>query len=401
MEILAPRRALAAAGAALLLAGCGAAGSSAPKTVRAQGSTLTIYLSAPGHVASAPALADVLDAERLAFAQQAPRAEHHFHLRLRELTEAKPSDDARAAIQDSSAIAYLGELLPGASADSAGITNAEDLLQVSPTDTALELTESTPAIPGAPQRYYESLSTYGRTFARVVPSDRAEARADAAELERLGVRSVYITGDSSEYSRAFSYALRHDLPSSIRASATLRGADAVFYTGVSARGALAAFAAAARTDPSAYLLGSSPLALLAGAGGAGGSGGAGAPAGPLAGIGAVARRIYISQPGFLPSALNAPARAFVRAFRARYGHTPAAEAVFGYEAMSAVLDAIAAAGAKADDRSTVVGDFFSLRVRNSPLGTFSIRPTGDITIAPFVIDRVRGGRLAPSAALQG
>src|SRR5579875_1184410 len=211
MEILAPRRALAAAGAALLLAGCGAAGSSAPKTVGAQGSTLTIYLSAPGHVASAPALADVLDAERLAFAQQAPRAEHHFHLRLRELTEAKPSDDARAAIQDSSAIAYLGELLPGASADSAGITNAEDLLQVSPTDTALELTESTPAIPGAPQRYYESLSTYGRTFARVVPSDRAEARADAAELERLGVRSVYITGDSSEYSRAFSYALRHDL----------------------------------------------------------------------------------------------------------------------------------------------------------------------------------------------
>jgi branched-chain amino acid transport system substrate-binding protein len=385
MEILAPRRALAAAGAALLLAGCGAAGASAPKTVRARGSTLTIYLSAPGRVASDPALADVLDAERLAFAQLAPHAERHFHLRLRELTALKPSDNARAAIQDSSAIAYLGELIPGASADSAGITNAEDLLQVSPTDTALELTESTPAIPGAPQRYYESLSTYGRTFARVVPTDRAEARADAAELKRLGVRSVYIAGDSSEYSRAFGYALRADLPASIHVAATPRGAGAVFYTGVSPSTAARVFAAAARVDPSAYLFGSSPLALLAGAGGSS----------PLA------SRVYVSQPGFLPSALNAPARAFVRAFRARYGHAPATEAVFGYEAMSAVLAAIAAAGAKADDRSTVIGDFFSLRMRSSPLGAFSIKPSGDTTIAPFVLDRVRGGRLAPSAALQG
>ena len=69
---------------------------------------------------------------------------------MKVLHGAKPSDNARTAIQDSTAIAYLGEILPGASADSLGIVNDQDILQVSPTDTAVELTQSTPAVPGAP-----------------------------------------------------------------------------------------------------------------------------------------------------------------------------------------------------------------------------------------------------------
>ena len=35
------------------------------------------------------------------------------------------------------------------------------------TDTALELTQATAAIPSAPGAYYEARSTYGQTFARV------------------------------------------------------------------------------------------------------------------------------------------------------------------------------------------------------------------------------------------
>ena len=65
-------------------------------------------------------------------------------------TGRKLSDNARQAIGDSSSIAYLGELTPGASADTIGITNAEDLLQVSPTDTAVELTQVSPAVPNSP-----------------------------------------------------------------------------------------------------------------------------------------------------------------------------------------------------------------------------------------------------------
>ena len=42
------------------------------------------------------------------------------------------SEQARTVIQDKTSIAYLGEVVPGSSAASLGITNALDILQVSP-----------------------------------------------------------------------------------------------------------------------------------------------------------------------------------------------------------------------------------------------------------------------------
>ena len=84
-------------------------------------------------------------------------------------------------LEDKSAIAYLGELVPHSSFASLGITNALDMLQVTPTDTALELTQATPAVSGAPDIYYQSRSTYGQTFARVVPTSGREAKAQVEE----------------------------------------------------------------------------------------------------------------------------------------------------------------------------------------------------------------------------
>ena len=95
-------------------------------------------------------------AEQLAFS---PGSVGSYSLQLKVVKDQTISDQARTAIQDDSAIAYLGEVVPHSSYASFGITNANDILQVSPTDTALELTQSTPAIPGAPDMYYQSLST--------------------------------------------------------------------------------------------------------------------------------------------------------------------------------------------------------------------------------------------------
>ena len=118
------------------------------------------------------------------------------------LTHNKISDNARQAIGDTGhAIAYLGEVLPGASADSIGITNAQGLLQVSPTDTAAELTQKVPTVPNSPNKFYESLGTYGRTFARVVPTTKVEAVALVHEMQLRGVKSVFVTDDGSEYGR--------------------------------------------------------------------------------------------------------------------------------------------------------------------------------------------------------
>ena len=180
----------------------GLAGCTAPASnVSVTGTSLTIYASVPPHGAGGQQAQDVLDAEQLAF-QQAGSQVGSFKLKLVRVDGNEPSADARTAIQDTSAIAYIGELTSGASADSVGITNAQGLLQVSPTDTAVALTQSTPAVPNAPNRYYESLSTYGRTFARVVPNATQEAKAQVSEMQALHVTKLYLTTDGSAYGAA-------------------------------------------------------------------------------------------------------------------------------------------------------------------------------------------------------
>ncbi len=142
--------ALGVCAAAFCSAGVSSCGSTGNSSVTASGTTLSIYLSVPpGGGAQAQ---DVIDAEQLAF-QQTPGASAigKYQVRLVKVSGAELSDNARTAIQNTGAVAYLGETDPGTSAQSLGITNAQDLLQVTPTDTALELTQSTPAISNTPE----------------------------------------------------------------------------------------------------------------------------------------------------------------------------------------------------------------------------------------------------------
>lgn len=364
--------------AALSTMGVSSCGSSGSTTVTVSGKTLTIYASEPQGTA-APLAGDVVDGERLALSQLGSKVSG-FTVRFITL-HAKPSANARKAIQDTSAIAYLGELEPGISAGTMGITNAQDLLQVSPTDTALELTRSTPAVSGAPNDYYESKGTYGRTFARVVPSSYAEAKAQVSLMGSLSVKKLYVADDGTPYGKAISYAVRKDAsgagisvaqgpltPVAVRAS----GADGLFYgaSASSARSAATALGAAAGT---AKVFVPSALASVA------------LPTGT-----------YLSEPGFLPKQLPSLAQSqFVKPFRTRYGHAPSTQAIFGYEAMAALLAVLHKAGAHANDRTTVVHDFFAIRNRQSVLGTYSIDSNGDTSIAPFVFSRLKDGVPVP------
>ncbi len=362
--------------------GCATSGSTTPKV---SGATLTIYLSDPSSTSAQ--YADVVNAEQLAWAHSS-HALGRFVVRLR-VAHGSPSANARTAIQDSSAIAYLGELQPGTSADSVGITNAEDLLQVGPTDTALELTRSSPAVSGSPDNYYESLKSYGRTFARVVPTSGAEARALVAQMGVLGVHKVYVSDDGSPYGRALAYALAHDArahmtavqgpPTASRASAS--GADAVFFGGTSIDTASTLFNSIASSAPKTALL--APSALYAQS--------------FVTRLSAAARtKTYVSSPGFLAGTLPTGAHAqFVAPFVAKYHHTPAPQAIFGYEAMSALLSVLHQAGSGVNSRANVVRDFMNLDRHSSVLGAYSIDRYGDPSIAPFVFARVRGGTLTP------
>jgi branched-chain amino acid transport system substrate-binding protein len=357
---------------AALTAGAGSCtAGSGSSSVTATGQTLTIYASAPsggGAVAQ-----DLVAAERLAF-QQKQSEVTAVKIRFSVLTGAKPSDNARTAIQDLSTIAYIGELSPGASADSLGITNAQDVPQVSPADTAIEITQGTTAVPGAPNDYYEALKSYGRTFVRVVPNAAQEARAQVQEMASLGVRRLYVTGDGSAYGSAITLAVKQAAPSkSIALVPSQSGADGAFYGTTSAQTAGREFDSLSQSNPQLKLFGPSPLA---------------------GGVATTARNVYVSTPGFLAKELPAAGRTFVSQFESQYGHTPMPAAIFGYEAVAAVLDVLREAGPSAKNRATVVSDLFAIRNRDSVLGTYSINSSGDTTIAPFVFGRIRGGRFS-------
>jgi len=367
---------------AATIAGCAAASSA---SVTVSGKSLVIYASAPAGAASDPTLQDVLDAESLAF-QQKQGEVTAYHVAFHTIESAKLSNNARTAIEDKSTIAYLGEIQPGASADSLGITNALDVLQVSPTDTALELTVSTSAISNTPGRYYESLSTYGRTFARVVPNTELEAKAQVQEMQSLGVSKLYVTDDGSPYGTSIALAVRNAAAPAITVVSSESGADAVFDGASSASAAIRTFNTAAQSDPAVKLFG--PSALDDGT--------------LVAGLAPSTRNVYISTPGFLPADLGTTGRTFVSNFTAMYGHAPAPEAIFGYEALAAVMDVLREAGTGAGNRATVVRDFFGIRDRSSVLGTgtYSINANGDTSLAAFVFSRLRGGKLVPFKFVQ-
>lgn len=382
-----------ARGRALLACAClgtitGAASCSTAATgVNITGKTLSIYISAPASLSGDPEAQDVVRAEQLAY-QQLHGEVTAYKLELRPaLTDDKISGDARTAIEDTTAIAYLGELQPGASADSIGITNAEDLLQVSPTDTDALLTEHS-----STSVYYESYGTYGQTFARVVPTTTQEAKAQVAEMRALGVSKVYVTNDGSPYGAAIADAVSQDAsgagisatsgPPNAR-SALASGSDALFFGADfdSVSQAASLFDTMAETSTEKLF---APSALYDDA--------------FVASLSPAAQRdLYVSSPGFLPGQLTPSGRAFVAAFDAAYGHAPATEAIFGYEAMSALLAVLKEAGAGANSRSTVAGDFLKLKRSSSQsvIGAYSIDKNGDINIAPFVFSRVKSGNLVP------
>jgi hypothetical protein len=140
-------------------AGCSATASAPTLTSK----TLTVYLSAPASLTSNPGAQDVLDAEQLAF-DQLKGSVKSFTLNRTVLKNGEISDHARTAIQNTTgAVGYVGEIVPP-STDSLGITNAVDLLQVSPAEGG-----------PVPTSHFQSYSTYGRTFASMAPGTSQQA----------------------------------------------------------------------------------------------------------------------------------------------------------------------------------------------------------------------------------
>jgi ABC-type branched-subunit amino acid transport system substrate-binding protein len=92
---------------------------------------------------------------------------------------------------------------------------------------------------------------------------------------------------------------------------------------------------------------------------------------------------------------------FFRDFEREYGEeNPATFAIYGYEAMALVLDAMKRAGDKANDREAVLDELFATSGRRSVLGTYDIDRNGDTSLTITGTNTIQDGQLVAQAAIE-
>ncbi|MGZ4200418.1 MAG: branched-chain amino acid ABC transporter substrate-binding protein, partial [Thermoleophilia bacterium] len=352
------------------------------------GSTnLTIYSSLPLQGDSRPQSVDVVNGEKLAL-EKAGGKVGKFTIKYVSLDDATAaagkwdpgatSSDARKAAQDKSTIGYLGEFNSGASAISIPILNEANILQVSPSNTYVGLTRSQGADKGEPDKYYPSGK---RTFGRVVPADHIQAAAQVTYQKDSGCTKLYIVNDKEVYGKGLadqvaSIAKTQGLTvlgndgidpkaANYRALATTikgKGADCIFYGGITQNNAVQLFTDLHAANPTAKLFGPDGVAES-----------------PFTSklSPSVQKVTYVTNPTLDPKLYPPAGQEFFKNYKAKYGKTPEPYAIYGYEAMSVVLQAIQTAGDKGNDRQAVIDAFFKIKNRDSVLGKYSIDQNGD------------------------
>ena len=186
------------------LAGCGGSGTTPTTSGDAPGGPLVVYSDLPLDSPAALDMSSMELGEQLALDQAGHRA-GGFRVTLESNNDTgnagtwspgATAQAATAASADSDVVAYIGDFDSGATATSLPMTNDAGILQVSPWSPYLGLTDQNPVDDrGDPVRFYPSGHN---TFARLVPSDAAQAQGMVTYMRSLGVSRLYVLEDVSD-----------------------------------------------------------------------------------------------------------------------------------------------------------------------------------------------------------
>jgi branched-chain amino acid transport system substrate-binding protein len=393
---------------ALTAAGCG--GSTVDGATNDGPRTLTIYSSLPLNGPDRERSRDMVNAIKLGL-QQVGGKIGALSVTYVSLDSSTSQDDAwtsdrvlenaRTAVRDLNAIAYIGDFDSAATALSLPMTNEGHVLQVSPSSSYDGLTRAGGRRPAEPERFYPSGL---RSFGRVVPADHVQASALIGYMKAEGVHRVALLADRDLYGggladqiekaaerqgievldRGRIDARKRDLTGPAQDVAKL-GTDAFLFAGGDAAGADRIYEAVASAAPGLPLFGPGPVADD--------------PAVQVLPA-AVLRRVRITSALLPLRQLPPAARQFDALFSTTFGRHPLPAALQAYEATRVVLDAIRAAGAKGNDRQAVTDAFMATRNRQSVLGTYSIDRFGDTTLSTFAGYRLTRGGLVLDKVLR-
>lgn len=332
-----------------MLAGCGPERGAITAGGRVFGDNLTVYTSVPDPATGLGR--DMLDASKLAIAQARGRA-GGFGINFVAVDEGSPAHAdpplvaakaAERAIRDMQVIAVVGALRSDTAMTSLPLFNAAGVLLVSPGAGYAGFTSTVE--PGEPERWYPSGR---RTFARLIGDDRDQARA---LLAAAGGGTVAIEAETGKATAALAdlvgaEALERQVPDPA-------AADAVIYVGSDAASA----EEFARDAPRARLVFADELTR--------------------AGLArrlppdVLRRAVFVSsapEPGSTPEL-----RAFEAAFAEEFGRAPDPYAVLAWQGTRRVLEAITAAGRRANLRREVVKSYLALPPPPERFTAFRVR----------------------------
>ena len=387
--------------------GSGGGGDSASTTGGGEGGTVNVYSSLPLQGASRPQTTAMVQGIRLALKQAGNKA-GNISVKYQSLddstaqagtwTPEATSANARKVAQDENAAAYIGEFNSGASAISMPILNEGMVPQISPANTAVGLTTDEPgADKGEPEKYYP---TGERHYVRIVPKDTIQGAALATVMKEDGCTSVAMANDKEVYGAGLARNIEGSLEEqgvelafnegidpkasnfrSLAGRAKSAGADCFVFSGITANGAVQIFKDFAAALPDAKLYGPDGVAES----GFADPGEGGIPA-------SVARRVKVSVATLNPESYPPEGQEFFSQFEQEYGEdNPDPYAIYGYEAMRLVLDAIERAGSGA--KEDVLKALFETKDRESVLGNYSIDENGDTTLTDYGIYTIEDGEL--------
>jgi branched-chain amino acid transport system substrate-binding protein len=308
------------------------------------------------------------------------------------------SANARKAIADDSAVAYLGTFNSGAAAISIPLLNEADMAMLSPGNTAVGLTtDEAGAEPGEPDKYYPSGT---RNYARIIPKDTVQGAVLAKLMDEDGCTTVGILNDQEVYGKGLAQNVevagedKFDVVSdegidpkaanyrSVASELADQGVDCFFFSGIAANGAVQLYKDVAAAIPDAQLYGPDGVAESTFYNPDEG----GLPAD-------VGDRVTVTVASLDPKEYSEEGQQFFEDYSAEYGEkNPNPYAIYGYEAAQLMLDVLERAD-DPTDRTSVREAMFETKDRDSVLGTYSIDENGDTTLTDYGSFKIVDGEL--------
>ena len=309
--------------------------------------------------------------------------------------EGKEAENANRAINDGDVVAYIGTFNSGAAKVSIPILNRANLVMVSPANTYPGLTKPGKGEANEPDVYYP---TGKRNYTRVVPADDLQGAVGAKQAKELGAKRVYVLDDSELYGRGLATVFHQeakrrgldvsppDRPDSIDRNASdyrslalkVRQAnpDLVYFGGITQSNAGKLWQdLRAALGKDVKLMGPDGMfeqAFLEAAGDA-------------------AIDTYVTFGGLPVKNYQGKAQQWLQRYRDKYKSDPEVYAVYGYDAASAVLDAIAKVNKK--DRATIAEAVMNTKDHDGALGTWSFDRNGDTTLTNLSVSQVKGPKI--------